>query len=539
MKGRMAPRILHGDAARASLLHGIETMARLVEPTLGPLSRTVLVGPVTGDRPEALDSAATIMRRVYQLASASENVGAMLMRHLTWRVYEEVGDGTATAAILARCLLHDANRAIAAGENPVSLRHGIERALVIAVQALRSQARPLRGRRALATVINGALHDDSLSIQVAEVLESVGVDGAIMIEDALSNQTTIEYIDGMRWNEGWLSPSFQQGTDQTIRQTEPLILLTDAAIERPAQLLPAIEACLKTATRELFIVAPGISDAALALLLVNRERGVLTSAVAVRAPSHGDMRTAILHDLAAWVGGRCISPNAGERLENVTVEDLGSARQSWVRRDQFGIVGGRGDRAAIRARIGQARAELRGVTDDVWRREKLKERIGKLSGTAAIILVGAPALAARDELKVRLEAGIAAGRAALRAGVVAGGGVAYLACAAHLEATAGDQPSDEGQGMTLLARALARPMHILLRNAGLAPAPIIHEARLRGADLAFDVLKGAWVDPWIDGPLDSVAVLESALTTCVSMVGTVLISDAVIHRQNPPMSAQP
>jgi chaperonin GroEL len=395
------------------------------------------------------------------------------------------------------------------------------------------------GRRALAAVVEGALHDADLSRVVAEVLESVGVDGAILIEDALGTRTEYEYIDGMRWNEGWHSPSFNQGTGLTVGQTEPLILLTDIPIEKPAQLVPAIEACLQTESRELFIVTPSISDAALATLLMNRDRGVLGNAVAVHAPSHGPMRTAIVEDLAAWTGGRCISRDAGERLEDATADDLGRARQTWARRAQFGIVGGRGDRAAIRARVGQVRAELRAAGDDAWLRDRLKERIGKLAGTAAIILAGAPIQAARDELKVRLEAGIAAGRAALRDGVVAGGGMAYCICAARLDACAGDRRSDEALGRRLLARALTRPMRIIARNAGRAPEPIVREARQHGPDATFDVLKGAWVDPWTDGPLDAVGTLEAALTTSISLVGTVLMSEVVIHRRNPPLSTQP
>jgi chaperonin GroEL len=343
----------------------------------------------------------------------------------------------------------------------------------------------------------------------------------------------------MRWNEGWHSPSFQVGTATTIRQAEPCILLTDAPIERPEQLVPAIEACAATETRELFVVAPTISDAALSMLLLNRERGVLANAVAVRAPSHGEMRSAIVQDLAAWTGGRCLSPVAGDRLEQGTASDLGSARQTWTRRDQFGIVGGRGDRKAIRARLSQARAELRTVGDDAWRRGKLQERIGKLAGAAAVILVGRTTQVARDDLKVRLEAGIAAGRVAMRDGVVAGGGAALLACARSLDEASEAAPPDEAYGLRLLARALARPMQVIARNAGHAPEPIVHEARQRGPGVTFDVVRAAWVEPWADGPLDAAAVLESAVTTSVSLVSTVLASDAIVYRRNPPVSTEP
>jgi chaperonin GroEL len=541
--------VVYGEPARDALLRGISRLARLVEPTLGPLPRTVLVSPVTGDRPEALDSAATIARRIYQLASAEDNVGAMLMRHLTWRVFEEVGDGTATAAVIAGTLVQEAHRAITAGAGAVGLRRGIEQGRDLALQVLREQARPLDGRGPLAAVIGGAIHDDGIAGKVAEVLTSVGVDGAIMVEDGIDVATTYEYVDGMRWNEGWHSPSFRRGPETTIQQLEPRILIAGAPIERPEQLVPAIEACRQTETRELFVIAPSIGDAALATLLLNRERGVLTNAVAVKAPSYGEMRAAILQDLAAWTGGRCIIPEAGDRFERMTATDLGSARQTWARRDQFGIVGGRGERAAIRARMSQARAQLRTIRDDEWRRGKLKERIGKLSGTAALILAGGVSQVARDERKVRLEAGIAVGRVALRDGVVPGGGAALVACAARLDAAAGGRRSDEGRpgnsyadealGLRLLARALIRPMQVIARNAGRPAETLVHEARQRGPGYAFDVLRAAWVEPWLDGPLDALAVLASAVTTSASLAGTVLTSDAIVYRRNPPMATEP
>lgn len=236
---------------------------------------------------------------------------------------------------------------------------------------------------------------------------------------------------------------------------------------------------------------------------------------------------------------RCISPAAGDRLERVSASDLGAARQTWARRDQFGIVGGRGDRTLIRARMGQARTELRAVHDDEWRRGKLKERIGKLAGTAATILAGGATQAERDELKVRLEASVSAGRVAMQDGVVAGGGAALLACASRLEEAAGQARTAEAHGLHLLAQALARPMRVILRNAGHVPEIIVHDARQRGPDVTFDAVTSSWVSPWEAGPLDAVAVLETAVITSVSLAGAVLTSGAVIHRRNPPVSTQP
>ena len=534
------PRVVYGEQARAALLRGIDLMVRLLRPTLGPVARSVIVGPIIGSRaPEVLDSAATIARRTYSVASASDDVGAMLVRHLAWRVHEEVGDGAATAAVLAGRLVHEADRVIAGGASPVAVRRGVERGLEIALVELRRQARPVDGPRALVGLVSAALGDDELAEMVAEVADSVGPDGAVMIEEAYGPKTQHEYVEGVRWNEGWLSPSFQVGTDMTLQLVEPRILATDLPIEHPEQLVPALEACLQGGSKRLFVVTPSMSDVALGLLLVNRDRGVLDGAVAVRAPSIGATRTRIVEDLAVMTGGRPIRADTGEGFESVTLDHLGTSRQAWARRWHWGVLGGRGSRTAIRARIGEARAELKSVVDDDWLRNKIRERIGKLAGSAAVIVAGAPTESARDELKVRLEAAVATARVALRDGLVPGGGAAYVACAARLEEAIGGDRSDEALGMRALARALGEPMAQIARNSGLAPEPILHEAHRRAPDRTFDVLAGAWVDPWESGLLDALAVLETALQTSVSLAATALTSEVIVHRREPPVSLQP
>ena len=540
MQEQATPKVVYGEEARAALLRGMDVMVRLLRPTLGPVARNVVVGPIIGTRaPEVLDSAATIARRTYGLSSRSDDVGAMLVRHLAWRVYEEVGDGSATAAVLAGRLMHEADRVIAASVSPVAVRRGIERALPTALEELRRQARPVEGPRELLGLVNAALHDEEVARIVAEVADSVGPDGAVMVEDAYGPKTDYEYIEGVRWNEGWLSPSFQIGTSTTLQLVEPRILVTDTPIERPEQLVPALEACIQNGVKQFFVVTPSISDAALSVLLVNRDRGVLDGVAAVRLPSIGATRTRIGEDLAVVTGGRCIRDGAGERLEDVTFEDLGTARQAWARRFHFGILGGRGSRAAIRARISEARAELKTVTDDEWLKGKIRERIGKLAGSAAVIVAGAPTESARGELKARIEAAVATARVALRDGFVAGGGAAYVACAARLERELGDDRSEEALGTRALVRALAEPMAQIARNAGRLPAPILHEARARGPAWTYDVVKGEWVDPWESGLLDAVAVLEMALQTSISIATTALTSEVMVHRKSPPTSVQP
>jgi chaperonin GroEL len=311
----------------------------------------------------------------------------------------------------------------------------------------------------------------------------------------------------------------------------PRIFVTDHALESPEHLLPAVEACLAAGERSLLVIAPEIRDAAVALLVVNRRQGVLDGALAVRAPSVGAQRARILEDIAVQTGGRCIRQEPGERLEDVTLDDLGRARQAWATRTAFGILGGQGSKEAIRRRIGEARAELSGVGDDPYLREKIRERIGKLAGAAAHIRVGAPTAASQAELKLRVEAALTAARLALRDGVVPGGGAALLACVPALEALEPD--GDEGVGVGVLAAALAEPMRAIAENAGFEPGAIVHEARRRGSGWTFDAVRRAWVDARLDGPVDPLSVTLTALETSVSAATMALTTDVLVRRGAP------
>ncbi|MCC6178421.1 MAG: chaperonin GroEL [Chloroflexi bacterium] len=532
--------MLTGPAARAALIRGATTMTRLIRPTLGPVARTVAIMPLVGSGPpEVLDSGGTIARRTIQIDDPFEDIGAMLIRHLVWRVFEDVGDGAATAAVLAERLLIEAERQVAAGASPVALRRGIERGLDIAREGLRRQARRVDSPDEIVGVVAGVLRDPKLAAMVAEVVDGVGPEGAVLVEEAAGAETDYEYVEGVRWDGGWLSPAFHRGIEPVVRLLEPAILLVNFALDNAEQLLPAVEATLASGRRSLFVVAPEASEPALSLLLVNRERGILDEAVAVKAPSMGRQRLEILDDLAAIVGARCFDRDRGDRLENLTAEDLGSARQAWARRSTFGFLGGRGDRAAVRRRMVAARGELSQAGNDTWLRGKIRERIGKLAGAVAVILAGAPTPADRAELKVRVEAAVATARAGLRDGVVPGGGAAYLACVPALEAAAKEMSGDEKTGIQVLARALGGPMAAIAANAGLAPAPILHAATQRPPGSVFDVLRGEWVDPWESGLLDSLAVLQAALDAAGSAAATALTSDVLIHRPDVEPSFEP
>ena len=533
-------RILAGPPAQAALLRGMDRMAGLLRPTLGPLPRTVAITRLTSviGGPEILDNAAVIARRTAQLADPFEDMGAMVMRHLVWRVHERAGDGTATAAVLARSLMRAGSRLIAAGHSPVSIQSGIRCGLEAATHALRCQARPIDGPVAIQRVVRTLVRGEAgIADMLAEVVDSVGPDGAITVENAQGMHTSREYIDGVRWNAGFVS-TFLLRSDEvtTSRVMNPRILVTDHWLKRAEQLLPVLEACVAAGERNLFIIAADVSDAAIGLLVANRERGVLDTVMAVKAPSFGAQRTRILEDIATISGGCCIRQEQQDRLVDVTINDLGRARQAWATQVAFGILGGGGDKAMIRQRIAEAKTELRHAgTDDAYTTALIRERIGKLAGTAAIVRVGAPGRAEQEDLKLRIEAAITSARAAFAEGVVPGGGKALLCCAQALETV--ETSGEAAPGLRALARALTEPMRVIAVNAGFEASPILDRAR-RDPHV-FDVVRRTWVDPWEGGMVDPLTVTQTALETSVSAVTSALTADVLVHRKNAPTAVEP
>ena len=535
-------RIRSGRPAQAALLRGVDQMAGLLRPTLGPLPRTVAIGRLTSLSlgPEILDSGAVIARRTLQLADPFEDMGGMLIRHLVWQVHERAGDGTVTAAVLAQSMLRASARLLAAGYNPIAIRRGMQHGLDLALKALLGQARAVDSPDDILRVIRTSLADRSdIAEMLAEVLDSVGPDGAILIENAHGTATKHEYLDGIRWNEGFLSSFLLTATDAgSARLMNPRVFTTDYSLERVDQMLPVLEACVQAGERSLLGVAPEMSDGVIGLLVANRERGVLEAVMAVKAPSFGVQRTQILEDIAAVTGGRCVCLERQDRLADVTANDLGRARQAWAARSAFGILGGRGDKAVIRQRIARVKAELVQVpTDDVYTTALLRERIGKLAGTAAIVRVGAAGQAEQEEVKTRIEAAVSAGRSALTEGVVPGGGAALIACATVLHSSDMCRSSEEAAGVRVLEQALAEPMRVILKNAGLEPEVIVNTARQNG--MTYDVLRREFVDPWRAGFADPLSVTQAALESSVSAVATALTSEVLIHRKDAPTAVRP
>lgn len=533
------PFILQAPHGRAALIRGMSKMARLLSVTLGPRAHTVAMAPMIGQRPpEILDSAAIIARRMTGVGDPFEDMGAMIVRHLAWRVHERVGDGVATAAVLSHALVEQAEIQIAAGASPVSLKRGIERGLEATLGALARQTRRVDEAEEIAALIAGTVRDPDLAARIGSIVEAVGPDGSILIEEGEGIETTWEYEEGVRWHEGYVSPHLLKKGETVVRLLEPRILVTNHIVERVEQLLPALEACAAAGERSLLVIAQDVRDAAVAIMVLNREGSQFDHVMAAKAPHFGDQRAGILDDLATVTGGRSVLIDRHERLEDVTLADLGRARQAWVTHSHFGILGGRGEKAAIRERIKIVKQELRATSeDDQWSRERVKERIGKLSGLSAQIKVGAPTPSTRDELKLRVEAAVTSARAAVQDGVVPGGGAALVACGPALKSL--ELSGDEALGARILARALAEPMRTLARNAGLDPSAIVAEARKRGPGWTYDVVDNGWVNAWKAGILDPLPVTTAGLEAAVSAAGAALTSDVLIHHKNPSVSVQP
>ncbi|MBV9174120.1 MAG: chaperonin GroEL [Chloroflexi bacterium] len=522
------PRILYGDTARAALERGIDRMASLAIPTLGPIARTVAIESVATYQPEVLDSGGVIARRTIQLPDPFEDMGAMLMRHLLITLLERVGDGTTTAAALTNCLVPRLLAYTARGGNVVEIRRGLDAALDVAAHALETQAVPIEGIGALEDVAVAAVRDRCIGESIAQIYDATGPDGAIIVENGQASETTFEFIEGVRWNEGLVSDTLLRSPDTAVRLVEPRILITDCELESTEQLLPLLEDCVAAGERRLFIVAAQVRAPVIALLSANQHEGVLESVAAVRAPSMGNQREGILADLAVLTGGRFIRAAAGG-LAGVAIRDLGRARQAWATRAAFGVLGGRGSRAAVRERVAIVQAERARAAGDLNARSMAQQRIARLLGLGAVIRVGAASDLEREEIRVRTEAAITTTRLALEEGVVAGGGAALVACAEAVRACR--LSGDAGVAAEVLAGALEAPMRTIVRNAGFEAEPLVAVARRCAPGRAFDVVRNTWVEPQAMGLVDPLAVLRAALEASVSISRTAMSTEVLVRRR--------
>ncbi len=523
----MAKQLEFNEQARRSLKVGMDKLADVVKVTLGPKGRNVVLERKFG-APLITNDGVTIARDI-ELADIFENMGAQLLKEAATKTNDVAGDGTTTATVLAQAIVTEGYRNLAAGANPMILRRGLEKGLDAVVSALREESRPVETQEEIAQVASISANDTEIGHLIAEVMQKVGKDGVITVEEGRSLGMETEYTEGMQFDRGFISPYMTTNPDHTeAALTNPFILITDKKISAIQDILPLLERLLQQGHKELVIIAEDVDGEALATLVVNQMRGAFT-VLAVKAPGFGDRREAMLEDIAVLTGGRVITEKAGLRLETASMQDLGSARLVTATKDTTTIVDGAGEPNKIQARVRQIRAQINETTSD-YDREKLQERLAKLTGGVAVIRVGAATEVELKEKKHRVEDALSATRAAVEEGIVAGGGVALVDAIPALDSVQVSE-GDERTGLNILRRALEEPLRQIAINAGRDGAVIANEVRSSQPGHGFDALNGQFVDMFQAGIVDPAKVTRSALQNAVSVGGMFLTTDALISEQ--------
>jgi chaperonin GroEL len=524
----MPKQILFDDDARRALKCGVDTVAAAVKTTLGPRGCNVALGTPFG-APTITHDGVTVAKEIV-LDDPFANMGARMLIEVATRTNDLTGDGTTTATVLAQAMIAEGMRMVAAGANPMQMKRGLDKGVAAVIAELERMATPVRGRADIAHVAGIAAGDPAIGELIAEIMERVGKDGVITVEAGQGLSLAVDYSEGMQLAQGYLSPHFVTDTERMKAELDdPLILITDHKLAGVGVILPALEAALAV-TKNIVIIAPDIDGEALATLVINRLRGTL-NAIAVRAPSFGDQRQAILQDLATLTGGTLISAVVGRTLESVTLEEFGRARRVVAEKDTTTVIEGRGDKAAITARTAQIRAQIELVDGD-FAREQLRERLAKLEGGVAVLKVGGPTELALRETKQRVEDALATARAAVAEGIVPGGGVALINASCGLEQVAVCN-ADERFGVQILRRALDEPLRQLAINAGAEGEAIIETVR-RGQhahgdqSYGYNVLTGEFGSMLALGVVDPVKVTRLALLNAASVAGLLLTTEVLI-----------
>ncbi|HEY4646777.1 MAG TPA: chaperonin GroEL [Steroidobacteraceae bacterium] len=517
--------VLFRAAAREKILRGATQLSDAVRITLGPKSKSVLIQKSWG-APIVCNDGVTIAKEM-QLEDPEENLGAQMLRQAAEKTGELVGDGTSTATVLAQAIFAEGTRNVAAGASAVDLKRGLERALKAAINALRGLSRPVKTRLEKAQVATISAHNDStIGELVAEAMEKVGGEGVITVEESKTTETTLEVVEGLQFDRGYISPYFVTDAEgmQAVLE-DAYVLITDRKINILKDLIPLLEQIAKAA-RPILIIAEEIEGEALATLIVNQIRGVLKSC-AVKAPGFGDRRKAMLQDIAVLTGGQLISEELGLKLEDVKLGELGRARRVLVDKDTTTIVGGAGDRKQIDGRTQQIRREIDKATSD-YDREKLQERLAKLAGGVAVIRVGAPS---ESEMKVKKEAlddAIAATKAAVAEGIVPGGGLALLRCVDAVAAEEKACAGDERTGAQILKRALETPTRQIAENSAVDGGVVVARMLEGKGNVGFDAARNEYVDLLTAGIVDPTKVVRIALENAVSVASILLLTDATM-----------
>ncbi|HYU94338.1 MAG TPA: chaperonin GroEL [Actinomycetota bacterium] len=513
-----------GEDARRALEAGVDKLADSVAITLGPKGRNVVLGRNWG-APTITNDGVTIAKEI-ELEDPYENMGAQLAKEVATKTNDVAGDGTTTATVLARAMVHQGMRNVAAGANPMALKRGIERGVDTVVGHIGKQARDVEGRDDMAHVATISAADPAIGDTIAEAFDKVGKDGVIQVEESQTFGLEIEFVEGMQLDKGYISPYFMTDAErmETVLE-DPYILLVGKKISSVQDLLPVLEKVAQ-ASKPLLVIAEDVEGEALATLVVNKIRGTFLS-VAVKAPGFGDRRKAMLQDMAILTGGQVISEEIGVKLENVTLDMLGRARKVVVTKDDTTVVEGQGPVDDIKGRIAQIKAEIE-KTDSDWDREKLQERLAKLAGGVALIKVGAATEVELKERKHRIEDAVSATRAAIEEGIVCGGGVALIRAEEAIDPDALGLSGDEATGATIVRTALAAPAALIAKNAGYEGGVIVERIRADSDGMGFDAATGQWVDLIKAGIIDPAKVTRSALQNAASVAALLLTTEGTV-----------
>ncbi len=526
----MAKQLVFAEEARRQLKTGVDILANAVKTTLGPKGRNVALDKKWG-APTITHDGVTVAKEI-ELENPYQNMGAQLLKEAATKTNDVAGDGTTTATVLAQAIVNEGMKNIAAGANPMLLKRGIEKAAEAVSKAIRDMAIEVETKEDIAHVASISANDRQIGELIAEVMEKVGKDGVITVEESKGLEFEVEYVEGMQFDRGYISPYFVTNPERMEAVLEePYILIYDKKISAAQDLVPLLEKLLQLGKRNLLIIAEDVEGEALATLVLNKLRGVL-NVVAVKAPGFGERRKRMLEDIAILTGGQVISEELGRKLESVRIDDLGRADKVVVTKDDTTIVGGKGDEKAIKGRIEQIRAEIERATSD-YDREKLQERLAKLAGGVAIIRVGAATEVELKEKKHRVEDALSATRAAVEEGIVAGGGVTLLNAIEALNEVEEGLNGDILTGVKIVRRALEEPMRQLAENAGYDGAVIVEGVRRKQAEennkhIGFDVLKEEYVDMIKAGIIDPAKVTRSAVENASSIAAMILTTEALI-----------
>ncbi|HEY6103176.1 MAG TPA: chaperonin GroEL [bacterium] len=525
--------LLYDEEARRALERGVEKVASAVRVTLGPKGRNVVLEKKWGS-PTITKDGVTVAKEI-ELEDPIENLGAQLVKEVASKTNDMAGDGTTTATVLAWSIVHEGLRNVAAGANPMLIKRGIDRAVETVVDELKKSSISVEGKRDIAQVAGIAANDTEVGDTIADAMDKVGKDGVITIEEGKGIETAVEVVEGMQFDRGYISAYFITDPDKMeVLVEEPYILLTEKKISAARDIVPLMEKVIRLG-KPLVVVAEDIEGEALATLVVNKLRGILNSA-AVKAPGYGDRRKAMLQDMAVLTGGRVISDDIGMKLESVELDMLGRADKVKADKDDTVIIGGKGERKEIQGRIAQIKKEIEDTTSD-YDKEKLQERLAKLSGGVAEIKVGAATETEMKEKKHRFEDALNATKAAVEEGIVPGGGAAFIRALAALEKL--EAEGDEAVGVALVRRALEEPARQLAANAGVEGSLIVERLKRESGRTGYDVAKGEFTDMMKAGIVDPTKVARLALQNAASVAGLMLTTEAVVVEKREKKKAAP